>query len=372
MKVVVIQDFLPEYRIPFFEGLKRQLKLDNISLDLYHSKTKSSKLINSNLSWATPVNTVKIFGFKHFLLPKKVFTYDLIIIPQEVKYTHTFILLLASFFNPKIRVCFWGHGKNLQAKSRKEKLIDKTKKIISKNAFWWFAYNDFSAKIVADFGYPKQRITSIQNTIEKPQQKAHSCHHESYANKLKQKSNNILIFSGGFYAEKRIDFLILSSKEVRKKVRDLELVLIGSGELFDSLKNEHKNEEWIHFTGKLTPSTATYYWDISKLALMPGLVGLVVIDSFIHGTPLVTTNYPYHSPEFSYITHAKNGWITDNWRSSSCYAKDIEYILENDKTFNTLKTEAKKSSHKYSMEAMINNMRIGIKSAINYQPTFHS
>ena len=39
------------------------------------------------------------------------------------------------------------------------------------------------------------------------------------------------------------------------------------------------------------------YLYVSKLLLMPGLVGLSVMDSFVGTCPLVTTDVAVHSPE---------------------------------------------------------------------------
>jgi hypothetical protein len=41
------------------------------------------------------------------------------------------------------------------------------------------------------------------------------------------------------------------------------------------------------------------YFILSKLVLMPGLVGLAVLDASALEVPLVTTAVPYHTPELT-------------------------------------------------------------------------
>ena len=53
---------------------------------------------------------------------------------------------------------------------------------------------------------------------------------------------------------------------------------------------------------------------MSKLFLMPGLLGLAVLDAEVMGLPVVTTRYPWHSPEIAYLRDGETGVIVDAWR----------------------------------------------------------
>ena len=46
-----------------------------------------------------------------------------------------------------------------------------------------------------------------------------------------------------------------------------------------------------------------FYWH----ALLPGAVGLGVLDSFAFDVPLVTVDLPYHGPEIDYVRDGENG-----------------------------------------------------------------
>jgi len=46
--------------------------------------------------------------------------------------------------------------------------------------------------------------------------------------------------------------------------------------------------------------------------LMPGAVGLGIVDSFAMLTPLITADLPYHGPEIAYLENGANGLIAPN------------------------------------------------------------
>jgi hypothetical protein len=61
---------------------------------------------------------------------------------------------------------------------------------------------------------------------------------------------------------------------------------------------------------------------------MPGLVGLTVLDCAAAGIPIVTTAYPYHSPEIEYLRAGGNGLIVDDSRSVGAYAEAVVSVLQ--------------------------------------------
>ena len=89
---------------------------------------------------------------------------DLIIVDQGSRFLINYVLFFLQILMIK-KFCFWGHGKNVREQNAI--LIDEgIKRFVSRRAHWWFAYNDFSARVVGSLGYPASRITSVQNAID--------------------------------------------------------------------------------------------------------------------------------------------------------------------------------------------------------------
>ena len=58
-RVLIIQEHLPHYRVPFFEQLRYLLDERNIQLDLAYSAGGTSKLLPGSLPWACAVPTIR-------------------------------------------------------------------------------------------------------------------------------------------------------------------------------------------------------------------------------------------------------------------------------------------------------------------------
>ena len=97
-------------------------------------------------------------------------------------------------------------------------------------------------------------------------------------------------------ADCALKFLLEACALVRAEVPDFEMIFVGSGADAGLVSQAARRHDWIHYVGPKFGRELVPYFMASKLLLMPGLVGLVVLDSFACEVPLVTTNVAYHSP----------------------------------------------------------------------------
>ncbi len=92
--------------------------------------------------------------------------------------------------------------------------------------------------------------------------------------------------------------------------------------------------------------------------MLPGLVGLGILDAFALDLPVITTDYEFHSPEFSYISDGENGRVTEN--SQSAYSAAIVECLLNEEYMAKLKSGCQKTARIYSIENMAKNFSQGV------------
>jgi glycosyltransferase involved in cell wall biosynthesis len=97
--------------------------------------------------------------------------------------------------------------------------------------------------------------------------------------------------------------------------------------------------------------------------MLPGLVGLAILDSFSFNCPVVTTEYEYHSPEIEYLENGENGIITKNNLNS--YINAVDQLINNREKLNYLKKNCKESALNYTVENMVKNFAAGIANALN-------
>ena len=221
--------------------------------------------------------------------------------------------------------------------------------------------------------FPRERITVFNNSIDTKQlQKERASITDQDIIDLQDRefggSRHIAIYVGGLYAEKRIDFLLDASELVRRQVPDFHLIVIGNG------PEKHKIDEaagvfpWIHPFGSMFGPRKTLYVAASRAMLMPGLVGLGVLDSFAYGCPLLTTTYPYHSPEIDYLKHCVNGMMIHPHDDIQNYANGVVELLTDDKLNRWLVRGAKQSAKFYTIENMVSRFKAGIIAALKADP----
>ena len=353
--VLIIQEHLPHYRVPFFEQLRQDLSAHGVSLQLIFSPMTRESLLPGYLPWARPV-PIHWFGSLGWqnVLPY-VKGVSLVIAPQETKYAVLPLLMILRKWGGW-KFAFWGHGKNFQS-IHPNSFSERWKRFLSRRADWWFAYNNLSARVVQDLGFPASKITSVMNSIDTSALiQARNAVTPSQQTDLRKElglfSKNIGIYTGGLYSQKRISFLLQSCRIVRNKIPDFEMIVIGRGPDEALVVETAKREPWLHYLGAKDDAEKVPFWSLANVCLMPGLVGLAVLDSFAFGVPMVTTAYPYHSPEIDYLSHGKTGLICDSWQDPTQYADTIVSLLSDPNRLATMKTACQSEAVHCSIQKM--------------------
>jgi len=373
-KVVIIQRVLSHYRRSFYELLRERLVDADIELVLIHgspSKDEARKKDGAEITWAHHINNkcIKIGPHKLYWQPclRHIRGVDLIIVEQASRLILNYVLFACQIVGIK-RLCFWGHGKNFQEHNASV-VGEGIKCFMSHHVHWWFAYNDLSAGVIRSLGYLENRITSVQNAID--------THHLATARQnvtqvqlrhIKAKSgikgDNVCIYTGGMYPEKRLDFLLEACVQIKKDVSDFEIIFIGAGPEDSKVKEAAEKHEWVHYVGPKFDEERVPYFMLSRLFLMPGLVGLSILDAFALETPLITTNVSYHSPEIDYLIDGVNGVIVRETTDPSVYAAQVSRLLKDDKAREKLIAGCRAAREKYTIEEMVERFTYGVIKAL--------
>jgi len=373
-KVVIIQRGISKHRIAFYEELRKNLEVKNIHLSLiqgHFDMTNDKQSDFSTIQWASIIknSVVKVFGKELYWQPVSRYFLDsnLIIIEQANRLLlNYFLLALRRLY--KFRLAFWGHGRNFQA-LKPNSLSERFKRIYSNKVDWWFAYNDLSAKLVMSFGYPSNKITRVQNAIDtrrlvSTMSKITKLEIDNVKNELGLKGDNVCIYIGGMYPQKRLEFLIKACFHIKKNVPDFEMIFIGAGNEDYKIRQMTENHEWVYYVKPMFEEDKVPYFILSKLLLIPGLVGLAVLDSFALETPLITTNISYHSPEIDYLLDGINGIIVQETNDPIIYADKVSYLLKNDEAREKLIKGCRVARGKYTIEDMVERFSGGIMKAL--------
>lgn len=366
-QVLILYKFLPQYRIEFFSKLRDELLQHDINLILIYGKLKnqdSKKNDERSLEWAIyRENKVVTIGSIGLLwqpcldvLPKV----DLVIVEQANSLLVNYLLIPLSKVMT-FKFAFWGHGANLQDDPNSMK--NRFKYFFLKQSDYWFAYTNGVKKFLIAKGVDNGKITVVDNAIDTLSLKQQYDNLSMFeVDNLKTEmginSNNVAIYCGGIYKEKRIDFLIEASIIIKEKIEDFHLIFVGAGPEAYRVEEASKTYDWIHYVGPKFGAERVPYFKMAELFLMPGLVGLAILDTFATETPMITTDFPYHSPEIEYLENGKNGVVTAN--NIDDYSKQVIDLFQNKDKIVNLKESCLKSSALYSTENMVENFTNGI------------
>ncbi len=373
-KVAIVYRCLPHYRLKFYLLLRKILERNGIELVLIYGqpgKADAKKKDTVDISWAIRIRN-RIFS----IMSKEIYwqpclkylkDVDLVIVEQANKLLINYLFML-EWSMGKRHFAYWGHGKNFQAK-RHDRISELLKRFIAKRTSWWFAYNKTSAAIVESTGFPRDRITCVQNAIDTHElARERASLSDWQLNDIRKslgiESANIRIFIGGMYKEKRIMFLLDACMYVRSVVPDFEVLFVGSGPDEEIVREASKKAPWIHYVGSKFGKEKIRYLAISKVMLMPGLVGLAILDSFAARVPMITTKVPYHSPEIEYLVNDYNDVFMERADSATDYSQAIVRVLENDEYHQRLVDGCEASSRNYSIEQMADNFARGVICAL--------
>lgn len=370
-KVAIFYRFLPQYRADFYNKLHDELVKEGVELSLIYGKSidgNSTKKDEIDLAWATYVQhkIVRIAGIDFFWQPYLRYAKgkDLVIVEQANKLIVNYLLIFYRYF-AKFKLAQWGHGRNMQIDDKS--LANAFKRKLITACDWWFPYTEGVKQYIIDNGFDENRITVVQNAIDtvvlsKAYDELRGDSIEELKKEMGISSTNIGLYCGGIYAEKRIDFLIEACDKIREEVPDFQMIVIGAGTDAHKLKAAQSTRPWLHYLGSKFGAARIPYFRMSSVFLMPGLVGLAILDCFATKTPMITTTYPYHSPEIEYLHHNENGIITENDIAS--YVAGVVGVLKDKEKLAKLVHGCEQARTIYNNENMVNNFKNGIMKCI--------
>ena len=373
-KVAVVQSWLTPYRLPFYELLRHELSDRSIDLSVVYGQAdgeERAKRAPTTLHWGHyRANRYVRLGAKELSwqpclsLLRDV---DMVIVEQALKRLLN-LVLVARQGTCGPQVAFWGHGKNFQG-HRASPIAEKLKRQLSRRAHWWFAYNEMSAQAVEALPYPRSRITVVNNAIDTRglRSAGESVREEQVASlvsRLGIRSGNVALFVGGMYADKRLAFLIESCDRIRATVRDFEIIFVGDGPDAGLLQAAARSRPWIHLEGARFGTELAPYFALGRVLLIPGMVGLAVLDSFSLGVPLVTCDLPYHSPEIGYLEPGVNGVVVDDAEDPARYASAVVDLLIRPDTRARMVAQCRRAASSYTVESMAERFAEGVEQAL--------
>src|SRR5213594_650403 len=373
-RVAIIYKCLPQYRRRFFELLRDRLAQEAIHLQLIYGQPgakDAAKKDTVDLEWAQRIeNRIVRFGGQELYWQPCLHLLrgaDLVIVEQASKLLVNYVLQ-ARYLLGGTRFAFWGHGKNF-ARYDSHWLGEFLKQRLSRRVHWWFAYNAKSAAVVQLLGFPADRTTLTQNAIDTRALIAATRRFDPSAltglcDELQLGGRNVCLYAGAMYRDKRLLFLLEACELIRRWVPDFEMIFMGAGIDAGIVTEAAMRHSWIKYIGPKFDQEKVPYFMLSKLFLMPGVVGLAVLDAFALAVPLVTTAVPGHGPEIDYLDDGTNGVLVPQAESPAAYARTVAELLRDEQRRQLLIEGCRAAAEIYTVENMVEHFAVGVIQAL--------
>jgi L-malate glycosyltransferase len=366
-RVTVIQRRLTHYRVPFFESLKAQLATRDIELTLACGEgtpEEEQKGDSGNLPWSRGLVTRYWAGGRLCIQPMAdvVRGADMLVVALENKLLCN---LFYQFGHRQLRVGLWGHGANLQGNANS--LRERYKKTLARRADWWFGYTELSRPLIDRTGFPADRVTVLNNSVDTAEMSRQyaAVSAEDRAAWRRQHAfgtEPVGIFVGSLYAEKRIEFLMEAATAVRQVVPGFQLAILGAGPQQAQVEAFCQQNPWARYLGMRKGVEKVKALAAADVMLNPGLVGLGILDSFVCGVPMLTTDCGLHSPEIAYLHQGHNGVMTSN--DLQAYVQAVSGLLRSPELHQRLQFGCLESGQRYTVANMANNFALGVEACM--------
>ncbi|CAN7497038.1 glycosyltransferase family 4 protein [Arthrobacter sp. LjRoot14] len=372
-RVVILQEYVPQYRVSFFRRLIELGKENGIDIQIAAgaaNKEQNQRQDGSSAEFILPLSQLEIRIVKMRIVFRRVRPViaeaNLVIMEQARRNVDAYWLLLSPWQRRKI--CLWGHGRDFVTSP--SWIRRRAMSRLTSAADWFFAYTEGSRESVISGGYPIAQTTVVQNSIDTTDlQDAISCISKAEIDEFRkdnQLTDQTAIFIGGLDESKRLPFLFAACRNAYEMDKNFRLLVVGNGILKESVEKLAETAPWLRYLGPLFGTQKALAIAAAELICMPGRVGLVAVDSFAAGRPIVTTDWPWHGPEFEYLESGKTCLVSEDDERS--YAQALISLLTDKNQLRSMQEACRSVRGKFTTDEMAARFFDGIQRALSYRP----
>ncbi len=368
--VVIVQSYVPSYRQALFEQLRDRLGDNGVTLTLLTARPSRQQKqrrdeVQLDFQHAVRGASVKIAG-RHLRwksLRRKANAADLVICELASGVLENYPLALRRTG----RLATWGHG--YAATTKPNRLDTMLERWLMRRSTVFFAYTERGRQVAIDNGLAASRVVVLHNTVDTTglreavdQVFAHPAL-GSVDDWDVGADDTICVFLGALDRSKRLDFLLAACELIWHDMPSFKLLIAGDGPERDLVQRMVSQRPYLRYIGRVGDVDKARIAANARLMLNPGRVGLVAVDSFVMGTPIVTTDWAFHAPEFDYLVHGENALIVGD--SVDEYAREVLRALRDPQRLDKLVAGCRAAASELTMESLVERFSDGILRALH-------
>lgn len=343
IKILIIQNKIPQYRVPVFKELNRIYDITVVYFQGDAPQSPGFDIIKY------PGRIYKLNRF--FLTPglvKIAAGFDVLIIMFDISWINLMLLP----FQVGAKTIFWGHG---IGRSSGNKFATPIRKYLAQKCNALLFYTDNAKALFIDStNSNREKCFTAINTL-------------LISNAaISQEKKEYFLYLGRLQGRKQLDDLLIAYSMLPKDLQRISRVLIvGNGMDIKKKLSELTLElhicPYVQFLeGAYDESSIQMYFSKAYAYVSPRDVGLGVVHSFSYGTPVVTSRIANHGPEIDYCSD-ENSYLYDG--SINTLTNVLQSILLNSEERNT---KAQAAFNYYDNNLQFKYMIDGFVRSIKY------
>lgn len=371
-RLLIIQPYIPSYRVPFFQGLRAELASAGIDMRLVAGRPQGAAALRGDEAGGEILDgyvdqRILSFAGKSLNLRSvreavRGYRPDRIIVEQAVKNLEVYPLLVRRLLGQGARVGMWGQGRTFSTAQSKAARVFKDS--LTRRSDWFFSYTQEGADYVVDNGYDSRRLTILNNTIdtEELSRDLQNVSEDDVATFRRENgltAGQTAIFMGGVDPEKGIEFLLTAATIIRGEIPGFRLLVAGAGGGAGHVRRMQASGEPVVYLGRVEGARKALALRAADIMTIPQWVGLVAVDSLVAGRPIVTTHHPSHSPEYGYLKDGGNAIVCDH--EVSLYASSVASAIRDTVSLAAMQRRAINDSRHYSLSGMVGRFAGGVR-----------
>jgi glycosyltransferase involved in cell wall biosynthesis len=368
-KLLVISPWVTAYRVPFYDRFADGLAQHGVELSVASNAAPPSMARRGDLRggrWARDVPTSWLtLGGREIPLRRvaaimRGLQPDLVVVEQALRNLETYPLL-ARHAAGRYGVAMWGHGRSyVSTQSPSEAAL---KQWLTQQGDWFFAYTQAGADHVVRHGFPRARVSVLNNTIDTGQLQAELDGVEPQVLSAFRREHGLTpgrtaLFLGGVDEKKGIGFLLESARIAGEMMPGFVLLIAGDGDSLQTAQEAQAGGVPVRVLGRADGHAKALALSAADLLAIPEWVGLVAVDALASGRPIVTTDHPSHKPEFDYLVLGETSVVATHQPAE--YAGALVSTLGATERLAKMQTAARDAAPLYPLDYMVDSFVEGV------------